>query len=432
MASINRKKKTHEGAPAKFINPVNQLRRSVMSCFLWEENFYEDGEYIASRIFNLVGQVSTEVAAAIAVEARDVHYLRHVPLLICCAMIKHHSGAIVGDTIAHVIQRADELSEIYSLAQKLFPQNYKSLKQLKRGVATAFHKFDAYDFAKYKNKGKDFTLRDAMFLSHPIPNPDEAELFKKIANNTLEVPDTWETSLSSGEDKQGTWMRLIGEKKLGGLALLRNLRNMQQVGVPIQVLRNAIRQHKFNRVLPFRFVAAAKYAPDLKPELEEAMFRITESLPKLQGKTLLLIDHSASMDCALSGKSDMNRFDAACALAMILREICDGIQIFCFNEHVVKVKPRRGFALRDEIDNCTDFGMTYLGNAVHQMSSINAERLIVITDEQSYDKVPDPVHPKSYMINVDCNKNGVGYYKWLHIDGFSENIIKFISEVENV
>ena len=42
--------RTHEGAPAKHINPELQLRRSVMSCMLWENEFYEDGESIAKRI----------------------------------------------------------------------------------------------------------------------------------------------------------------------------------------------------------------------------------------------------------------------------------------------------------------------------------------------------------------------------------------------
>jgi len=35
------------------------------------------------------------------------------------------------------------------------------------------------------------------------------------------------------------------------------------------------------------------------------------------------------------------------------------------------------------------------------------------------------------MINVASNKNGVGYRKpWTHIDGFSEAIFRYITEVE--
>ena len=37
---------------------------------------------------------------------------------------------------------------------------------------------------------------------------------------------------------------------------------------------------------------------------------------------------------------------------------------------------------------------------------------------------------KGYMINVASYRNGVGYGKWTHIDGFSESIIDYIREYE--
>jgi 60 kDa SS-A/Ro ribonucleoprotein len=52
MATLNRIKKefTHERARAARINPLAQLERSVMSCLLWESEFYEDGQTIGERI----------------------------------------------------------------------------------------------------------------------------------------------------------------------------------------------------------------------------------------------------------------------------------------------------------------------------------------------------------------------------------------------
>ena len=38
---------THEGMVARHISPIAQLRRSVCSCLLWENEFYEDGQEIA-------------------------------------------------------------------------------------------------------------------------------------------------------------------------------------------------------------------------------------------------------------------------------------------------------------------------------------------------------------------------------------------------
>jgi 60 kDa SS-A/Ro ribonucleoprotein len=55
-----------------------------------------------------------------------------------------------------------------------------------------------------------------------------------------------------------------------------------------------------------------------------------------------------------------------------------------------------------------------------------------VTDEQSHDWVPQPVAKRSYTINVGSYQNGVGYGRWTHIDGFSEAVVRFIAEVENV
>ena len=35
-----------------------------------------------------------------------------------------------------------------------------------------------------------------------------------------------------------------------------------------------------------------------------------------------------------------------------------------------------------------------------------------------------------YMINVASNRNGVGYGKWLHVDGWSDAVVRFMSEHE--
>jgi 60 kDa SS-A/Ro ribonucleoprotein len=72
---------------------------------------------------------------------------------------------------------------------------------------------------------------------------------------------------------------------------------------------------------------------------------------------------------------------------------------------------------------------TWLGKAVAEINAKKFDRLIVITDEQSHDPVPAP-KAKGYLINPASNKNGVGYGPWTHIDGFSENVLRFIYETE--
>lgn len=110
------------------------------------------------------------------------------------------------------------------------------------------------------------------------------------------------------------------------------------------------------------------------------------------------------------------------------------MEIFSFSNSVVQIPPRHGFALRDVLVNSQPHGGTYLGHAV---SSIEAQiasydRLIVLTDEQSHDRVPDPKKGRGYMINVASNRNGVGYGAWTHVDGWSEAVIAYIRELERL
>ena len=104
--------KTHEGGPAVYHHSAEeQLRRSVMSCMLWEDTFYEGGQSIGDRIDTLATQVKPSVLADMAVEARHDMKLRHVPLLLLSALAKVGSGtSLVSETIAKVISRPDEMT----------------------------------------------------------------------------------------------------------------------------------------------------------------------------------------------------------------------------------------------------------------------------------------------------------------------------------
>src|SRR5690606_11066400 len=89
---------THEGARAcQHLTAEQRLRRSGMSCMLFEGEFYEDGQSIADRIEEHASAVPADVLANTAIEARTQQNLRHVPLLLCAALAKR-GGRIVGDT----------------------------------------------------------------------------------------------------------------------------------------------------------------------------------------------------------------------------------------------------------------------------------------------------------------------------------------------
>lgn len=432
MASLNKKATpelfTHEGAPAKRLSVEQELRRTIMACMLWEDTFYEAGEEVGDRIKNLVRRVNPVEVAKMAIEAREKQHLRHAPLLLARELAR--TGYVfTGQVIERIIQRPDELSEFLSIYWR---DGRCSLSaQVKKGLARAFLKFNEYQFAKY-NRPKEIRLRDVMFLTHPKPDTSEKEeLFKKIADDTLSTPDTWEVNLSGGKDKKETFIRLIKEHKLGGLAMLRNLRNMIEANVPNDVIIEGLKNANYSRVLPFRFISALKYAPQFEPDLEELFLYRARHMPELKGRTVVLVDVSGSMCSNLSAKSDMKRMDAACALAAILREMCEIVSVYTFSDYTIQVPlARSGFALIDAIKYSQHHSRTNLGGAIQSVyKSEIPDRLIIITDEQS-STLPTGPKSRGYCINVGSYKRGLLYGKWVHIDGWSEGVINWLSEYE--
>jgi 60 kDa SS-A/Ro ribonucleoprotein len=438
MAKINLKKTiqpkyTHEGAKAKNISKSEELRRTVMACLLWEDTFYENGEAVADRIKSLVSELPGDFVSSLAIEAREKMKLRHVPLLLTRELARHPKKSereYVSETLARVIQRPDELTEYIAIYWKDGKEPLSA--QSKKGLAKAFLKFNEYSFAKYNRDGA-VKLRDALFLSHAKPeNFAQAELFAKITNGTLQTPDTWEVALSSGADKKETFTRLLKEEKLGALALLRNLRGMTEAGVSPEVIKTGLKKLDVSRVLPFRFISAAKYAPQFESEIEETMLKALSDTPELTGKTVLLIDNSGSMyGTPVSKKSEIDRSEAACALAILLREICEDVTVVAFSGEPHLVPSRHGFALRDAIRN-TERGGTNTESAKLFADKSGYDRLIIVTDEQSHQSLSNPLPgTKAYVINVASYQNGVGYGKYNHIDGWSESVIEYIQAIED-
>lgn len=449
---------THEGARAATITPIEQLRRSVLSCLLWEDEHYESGKTISETIREAAQKVPLSVLSELAVDARSKYNLRHVPLFLTSLLIDRARGTSWGsDTLEKVIQRADELAEflaVYAKVNGTTPDKLKPIlsNQVRKGLARAFSKFNEYEIAKY-NRDYAVKLRDALFLCHARPvNAEQQQLWERLIKNELATPDTWEVNLSGGGNKRETFERLISERKLGYLALLRNLRNMEQAGVNDQLVREAIlaRRGGADRVLPFRFVAAAKAAPRYEDALDQSMLAGLAQMPKLKGKTVAVIDVSGSMYYAqVSAKSDMTRAYTGCALAAILREVCEDSAIYAtagsdsMRVHKTQLVPnRRGMALVDAIYGlCQPLGgggiflkqvMDYIAERENDV-----ERVVVITDEQDcgISAADSPLKAKrigrrNYLINVASARNGIGYNQWTHLDGFSEHVVRWITEAE--
>lgn len=446
--------RTHEGAVADTLNVHQQLSRLTMTSMLWESGFYESGKAVAERVAELIPSCETTFLVGLTIAARTEMKLRHMPLLMAREMARcPRHQTVVGELLPQIILRADELAEFLAIYWKDGKQPLSA--QVKKGLAASFSRFNEYQLAKYNRDGA-VKLRDVAFLSHAKAwdgreTKTKVRTYKengvnvgvnsslvrhtdstlaKLVEGRLETPDTWEVELSAGKDKAETFVRLMGEKKLGALAFLRNLRNMTQAGIATPTLAAYAAELDVSKVLPFRFIAAARHAPAMEPFLEPLMFKALDGMAKLPGRTCLLVDISGSMDSPISAKSDLNRLDAACGLTMLLRELCEDIVIGKFNDRTELVPPRRGFALRDAIGRTR--GGTRLRQAVEWAGTQGYDRLIVLTDEQSTDRPAAPRVPgKGYVINVAANRNGVGYGPWNHVDGWSEAVVAYIQKLES-
>ena len=427
----------------------SQLRRLVMTCLLWEDAAYITGQKIDEQIRLLIPCIDGAIVAKIAIASRKEQKLRHVPLLLIREMCRYESHRkFVRLVIKEVCTRADQITDLMALYWKTNSGKKSLPKQMKLGIADALVKFDEYQLAKY-NRSTEVKLRDAMRLTHP--KPTDVELFKRLAGDTLATPDTWEVGMSAAKtplEKANVWRKLIEVKKLGAVATLRNLRNMQEVLTKAEV-RQAIESASPAMLLPIDFIKAVKYAPDYIPQLENLMFSCLSQFPKLKGETVFVLDVSGSMGHAVSVKSEFNRMDAGIAMTMIAREMCENCTIYLTAgsdatriHKTEKVKNLRGFGLLDLIKNkVTEMG----GGGIFTRQCLDyiktqekevPDRIIVFSDSQDCDRVktlPQPFGKKNYIVDVSPHQNGVNYKGlWTaEISGWSEHFLRFINELEN-
>lgn len=433
MSSLNFRQSVYTernaaGTPVRAISKEAQLTRLTLAHMLWEDQFYVDGKTASEQLSALIPAVKPDFVKTLAQTARTKFKLRHVPLLLMRELARKSS--LKAADLDAVIQRPDEMAEFLAMYWK----NGKAplSNQVKLGLAKAFKRFNEYSLAKWDKNSAAISMRDVMFLTHPKPdNAEQEALFKRVANKELATPDTWETQLSAGADKGKTFERLMAEKKLGALAFLRNLRNMVQAGVPEATIRAYGASLNVEKVLPFRYLAAARIMPQFEDMLEQMMFKSLETQPKLKGKTVVLVDCSGSMfGTKVSAKSDLDRFDAAAALAVLCREVCEQAEIWSFADSAKRVAPRRGFALIEAI-RASNHGGTQLGSSLGQIDSqTKYDRIIVITDEQSYDTPSAPSCKNGYILNVGSYQNGVNMSSWTTITGFSEAVLDYVQAVE--
>jgi len=364
VAGGSTKVKNKEGSDAYALDPKVALYSAVCTAAL-SNKFYESEQDQIDRIKSLIKQVPAEFTAKLAIYAREQMYLRSIPLVLCVELAKATSkprpefdnNSLVSRTVGRVIQRPDEITELLACYAQANPQNNGSVKklgklskQIQKGIAYAFNKFDKYSFAKYNRDG-EIKLRDALFLVHPKPKNDEQQaLFNKIVEDKLEVPYTWETELSDagqkGKSKADVWSGLIESGKLGYMALMRNLRNILESGVGKGLIMKVCQQLEDkgavlkSKQFPFRFLSAYNQiqpitgSQPILDALEAAMIHSANNICGFDWDDSILIacDVSSSMWHPISERSTVQFYDIGLCLAMLLQHRCADVTTGIFGD----------------------------------------------------------------------------------------------------
>ncbi len=333
--------RNHEGEIAYALRPHLELYNLVAASFM-DNRFYESNESQMKRLVKAIGKVEPDYVCKLAVYARNDMYLRSIPVVLVVELVKYMKKkgveqSLIRKTVARVIRRPDEITEMLAYYQHTNKRTdtkklNKLSRQLQKGIADSFNGFDEYQFAKYDRKG-EVTMKDALFLTHPKAK-DEAQqgIFDKIVSGNLQVPYTWETELSAKGNKKEVWMELIDSKRLGYMALLRNLRNILQAELPDEYLQKVAetiaswKNVRRSRQLPFRFFAAYREIAGrhdsgiLVEALEQALHASVENLEFFNDQRVLLAaDVSGSMMMPLSQRSAVQCYDVGLLLSMLLK-----------------------------------------------------------------------------------------------------------------
>ena len=307
--------------------------------------------------------------------------MRSVPLVLVTELARQTSGTdLVSRTVDGVIRRADEITELlacYQLSNERteVKKLNKLSKQIQKGLAKSFNKFDEYQFAKYNRKA-EVTLKDALFLVHPkAKDENQQTIFNRIVDDRLETPYTWEVELSVlGQKKfddhtdkklafKDKWEELILSNKLGYMATLRNLRNILEAEVSAEAMSKVchdISDQKavaHSKQLPFRFLAAYRelksidspYVSSLLESLEKAVELSANNIKGFGFDTSVVIasDVSGSMQKSVSRKSKVLLYDIGLMMSMMLQSQCQNVVTGIFGNRWLRVPMPKNGILRN-------------------------------------------------------------------------------------
>lgn len=483
---------THEGGQGYVRDVKGELFMLAVANFVGEDTYYEKATERDARFERLVRQMALADpgwTARLLIWLRSEGNLRSAPMVGAAEFVKARldegaspevAGTLLGTTdqrgidralVDAVLQRGDEPGE--ALAYWASRYGRAVPKPVKRGVAdAALRLYNEYALLKYDTASKGFRFGDVIDLTHPPAIGWQGELFRHALdrrhNRDNPVPDAlgmvranvgWRMALANGEQPDAllhpetlknaglTWedvLSALGDKvakahlwtalvpTMGYMALLRNLRNLDEAGVTDAVASQVIarltdpERVARSRQLPFRFLAAYENAPSLRwgHALDTALNLSLSNVPALTGRTLVLVDTSASMTSGgFSKHSTMTPAKAAAVFGVTLAVRC-GADLHGFADGVFSHPLKPGASVLREVkrfvDRTGEVGHgTYTAQALRATFK-NHDRVFLVSDMQTMD------HHTSTAVPATTTLYGVnlGGYRVTAVDAGKPNRVE--------
>lgn len=433
-----------------------KLVTQVMTSFFNEKKFYGDNTADMQNTIRSVIKSDPQFVANLAVFARREFNMRSVSH----ALIAHLAHEIEGKpyvrkAVKAVTLRGDDVTEIMACYLSMFGKPIPNA--LKKGISDAMQGFDEYTLAKYKGNGKEVKMRDLLCLCRPTPkNEAQSDLFKRLLNDELEIPVTWETELSAHGNNKETWEKLIDSGKVGYMAQLRNLRNIltanpSNLEKVLSTIEDPERVRK-SKQLPFRYLSAYKELENIGGSrvfdvLENAIEASIENVPKLSGTTVIAVDTSGSMKDPVSAKSKVRCYEIAVLLGLMANKICENSYLYYFSNGINKVSVSHRTAILETTIKSRCGGGTSMHLPFDKMiiDGVKADRIIILSDNecnggywnkpvQTYaDKYRTATGNDIWVHAIDLQGYGTQQFygkKTNVIAGWSEKVLDFIKLAE--
>jgi hypothetical protein len=479
---------THEGAPALVRDAKSELFLLAVTNMVREDTFYETAKTRDSRFTVLIDKVTREDPEwmqQFIPWLRNTAQMRSASVVAAAEYIK--SGGPNGRTvIGNTLARADEPAELLAYWTATHGKNYPNA--LKRGVADSVQSlYNEYSALKYDGQSRDWRMGDVVELVHPAPadnrqsllykylldqrhhndgDPDgrtlktlkaheklmavpaeqRREFWQDPANQDLitqaGVNWEWLSSWIPGGMDKAAWEGMIPH--MGYMALLRNLRNFDEVGISKQLAKSVADrltdpvQVAKSRQFPYRFWSAYKAAgANWQGPLATALQHSTRNVPTFDGRTLVLTDTSGSMGGPTSANTAIRHFEVAGLFAAALTAKNE-VDLVSFADSASPIRMEESGAVLDVMEaiyqhNGLDGHSTDVGQGLRFYNSDLHSRVVIFSDMQtrppSYAKPECPV----YIFNTGGYRGtpyAVGTDNTYELGGFTDASFRMIPLLE--